>query len=109
MVVPPQTTPCDRYRIRKGRRLLFLSGGSIDWLKVDLGQLVIHKIRDMFPLFLGVLVGNTSELLFQRASLVLPMIKMGKVEFSISLYLHRSFNNATPVALSLTANPCPFQ
>jgi hypothetical protein len=43
MATAPQITPYDRYRIREGRRLLFIPGGSANWLDLSLDQPVSHQ------------------------------------------------------------------
>src|SRR5262249_34363940 len=43
MATAPQTTPYDRYRIRESRRLLFVPGGSANWLDLELDQPVSHQ------------------------------------------------------------------
>src|SRR5262245_26989108 len=43
MATAPQTTPYDRYRIREGRRLLFVPGGGANRLDLGLDQPVSHQ------------------------------------------------------------------
>src|SRR5215831_20093504 len=43
MATAPQTTRYDCNRIREGRRLLFVPGGSANWLNLGLDQPVSHQ------------------------------------------------------------------
>src|SRR5215510_523252 len=43
MTTAPQTTPYDRCRISESRRLLFVPGGSANWLDLELDQPVSHQ------------------------------------------------------------------
>src|SRR5262249_5182722 len=43
MATAPQTTPYDRYRVRKGRPLFFVPGGGANWLDLGLDQLISHQ------------------------------------------------------------------